>query len=85
MGILRSCNDYDHAAEILGIVAEYIELPHNVKHPVYCAPPGAVETWVIENLDGLVVYIIEEEFQKSYITFLFQYSEDAIAFKLYWL
>ena len=80
MGRLIIRDTFDQAAEILGIVAEYIDvtssdLPLTVE----------IEYWIAENLEGMVICIFEREYRKMFITFLFQYEEDAVAFKLAWL
>lgn len=86
MGILRHCNDYEEATKILGVVTEYIELPQEMlTYEIATEMNKSLSQWVVDNTEGTVIWIKEYEFNKIYITFLFQYSEDAIAFKLVWM
>ena len=85
MGTLSFCDNYEEATVFLGVVAEYIELSPGNLIGNYEEFQTTAYQWVADNLEGKVMWIREEDFNKTYITFLFQHSEDAIAFKLYWM
>ena len=70
MGTLSYCRDYEEAAALLGVVAEYIEMPPSAFKEYDELNNIGCKFWVAENLEGMVFWIREAEFNKTFITFL---------------
>ena len=84
MGIFLICRDLSKAEQYVGVIAEYIDLPRSEYDP-YKELSYELEAWINENLQGVVICIFEHECDKMYTVFLFQYKDDAVAFKLRWI
>lgn len=84
MGIFRICRDLAEAERYVGVISDYIDIPRSEDYDYYILDKH-LSRWVEENLEGCVTCIFEHQYEKIYNVFLFQYQEDAVAFKLYWL
>lgn len=84
MGFFKICASIEDAEELVGVIAEYIDINCTDFIPHY-GEIDAYNKWITENCSGIVAGVYEQQFDKEFLVLLFRDSEDAVGFKLAWL